>query len=309
VLRTSGTKPIGMGSAATAWVYVAPAAAAFAAPAPAAPAPPVAPTPPAAPPVNPFASIDPTITTAGYVNLSNRTSVSLVLGGPAGATITYALTDGLRSVGGTVVLGASGVATVTVDASTLADGSVTVSASYVDVNGYTAAASAGVVKDTAPPVVTASLQAPPTTNSGWYDVGAKISLTLGSSDRVSATLDGNSISSGPIDLDTLTAGVHTILVRGFDDAGNVTVKTITFQIHATLAGLLAAVNDGYTKGFITAAEQATLVGLLQQAIKGNSGRVKLPAFTAEVQAQSGRAIAAGYAALLLNWAADLQPRL
>jgi hypothetical protein len=102
--------------------------------------------------------------------------------------------------------------------------------------------------------------------------------------------------------------VHTILVRGFDEAGNVTIKTITFQIHATLAGLLAAVNDGYTKGFITAAEQATLVGLLQQAIKGN-GRVKLPAFTTEVQTQSGRAIAAGYAALLLNWAADLQPRL
>jgi hypothetical protein len=293
-----------MGSAATAWAYVAPTAAPLAAPAPAA----AAPTPPAAPTASPFASIDPTITTAGYVNLSNRAAVSLVLGGPAGATITYALTDGFRRVGGTVVLGASGFATVIVDASTLADGALTVSAWYVDVNGYTAAASAGVVKDTAPPVVTASLQAPPTTNSGWYDAGAKISLTFGSSDRVSATLDGNSISSGPIDLDTLTAGVHTILVRGFDEAGNVTIKTITFQIHATLAGLLAAVNDGYTKGFITAAEQATLVGLLQQAIKGN-GRVKLPAFTTEVQTQSGRAIAAGYAALLLNWAADLQPRL
>jgi hypothetical protein len=51
------------------------------------------------------------------------------------------------------------------------------------------------------------------------------------------------------------------------------------------------------------------VNLLRQAMNGNSGRVKLPAFTAEVQLQSGKAIASGYAALLLNWAADLQSRL
>jgi hypothetical protein len=154
-----------------------------------------------------------------------------------------------------------------------------------------------------------SLQAPPTTNSGWYDVGTKISLTFSGSDGISATLDGNVISSGPIDLGTLRAGSHTIVVRGFDAAGNLTTQTITFQVRATLAGLLAAVNDGYAKGFITAAEQTTLVNLLRQAMNGNSGRVKLPAFTAEVQLQSGKAIASGYAALLLNWAADLQSRL
>jgi hypothetical protein len=198
---------------------------------------------------------------------------------------------------------------VTVDASTLADGTLTVNASYVDTNGYTTAATTTVAKDTAPPTVSVSLQAPPTTNSGWYDVGTKISLTFSGSDGISATLDGNAISSGPIDLDTLTAGAHTIVVRGFDAAGNLTTQTITFQVRATLAGLLAAVNDGYAKGFITAAEQTTLVNLLRQAMNGNSGRVKLPAFTAEVRLQSGRAINSGYAALLLNWAADLQLRL
>ena len=44
-------------------------------------------------------------------------------------------------------------------------------------------------------------------------------------------------------------------------------------------------------------------------MKGNSGRVKLPAFISEVQKASGKSIAAGYAALLLNWAQDLLPRL
>ncbi|MEA2423657.1 MAG: hypothetical protein QOH13_67, partial [Thermoleophilaceae bacterium] len=270
-----------------------------------------APTAPVAQPVvapNAFASIDPTIAMPRYVSLASRAAVTITLGGPVGATITYTLTDGVRSVGGTVVIGASGSATVTVDATTLADGTLSVNAFYVDINGYTAAATATVTKDTAPPTVSVSLQAPPATNSGWYDVGTKISLTFSGSDGISATLDGNVISSGPIDLGTLRAGSHTIVVRGFDAAGNLTTQTISFQVHATLAGLLAAVNDGYAKGFITAAEQTTLVNLLQQAIKGN-GRVKLPAFTAEVQFQSGRAIAFGYAALLLNWAADLQLRL
>jgi Ca2+-binding RTX toxin-like protein len=310
VLRTSGTKLIGSGTAATA--SVAPSAAApFAAPTP------TAPTAPATPPVvaplvvapNAFASIDPTIAAPGYVNLANRAAVTITLGGPVGATITYKLTDGARSVGGMVLIGASGSAIVSVDASTLADGTLTVNAFYLDINGYSAGATATVRKDTAPPTVSASLQAPPATNSGWYDVGSKISLSVSGSDGISATLDGNAISSGMIDLDTLTAGAHTIVVRGFDTAGNLTTQTITFQVRATLAGLMAAVNDGFAKGFITAAEQTTLVNLLRQAMNGNSGRVKLPAFTAEVQLQSGKAIASGYAALLLNWAADLQSRL
>ena len=302
VLRSSGTKPIGSGSAATAWVYVAPLAAPLVAP-------PAAPVAPPVPPPGAFASIDPTIVTSAYVNLANRSAVSVRLGGPVGATITYALTDGVHSVGGTVVLDASGFATVILDASTLADGSATVNAFYVDINGYTNAATAGVVKDTRPPTVALSLQAPPTTNSGWYDVGAVISLTFSGSDGISATLDGSAISSGSLDLDTLVAGAHTIVVRGFDVAGNVTIQSITFQVHATLAGLLAAVKDGARKGFITAAELTTLTSLLQQAMNGNSGRIKLPAFTAEVKLQSGKAITAGYAALLLNWAADLQIRL
>ena len=300
VLRTSGTKPIGSDSAGT---TTAAASAAAIAPASASTVSSPVPAPGA------FASIDPTIVAPGYVSLVSRAAVALTLGGPVGATITYALTDGVGSVGGTVVLGASGSATVTVDASTLADGSLTVTAAYVDVNGYTAATTATTAKDTRPPTVAVSLQAPPTTNSGWYDVGATIALTFSSSDGISATLDGNAISSGTLDLDTLLAGAHTIVVRGFDAAGNTTTKTITFQVHATLAGLLAAVRDGARKGFITTAEQTTLTGLLQQAMYGNSGRVKLPAFSTEVQAQSGKAIAAGYAALLLNWAADLLPRL
>ena len=53
---------------------------------------------------------------------------------------TYSLGDGVRTVGGTATLGDGGSLSVTVDASTLADGSITVSAAFTDVNGNKASA-------------------------------------------------------------------------------------------------------------------------------------------------------------------------
>jgi hypothetical protein len=106
----------------------------------------------------------------------------------------------------------------------------------------------------------------------------------------------------------LTAGTHTIIVRGIDAAGNTTSKTITFVVHATLKGLWNAVVDGWAKGYITGAEAMTLVNILNSAMNGNSAK-KFPPFISEVQNQSGKSIAPGYAALLLNWAYDLLPRL
>jgi hypothetical protein len=257
-----------------------------------------------------IAPADATISAPGTISLANRSAVTLVLGGPAGSTVTYRLSDGVHSVGDTITIGDSGTATVVVDATALADGALTATASFVDRNGYTASASVAAFKDTTPPVVTVALAAAPTSNGGAYDVGATIGLSFGGSDLTSATLDGATISSGgAIDVDTLLAGAHTIVVTGIDAAGNTTTKTITFQVHATLNGLLAAANDGAKKGLVTSAELATLTSLLQAAMKGNSGRIKLPAFISEVQKAAGKSIAAGYAALLLNWAQDLLPRL
>jgi hypothetical protein len=76
-------------------------------------------------------------------------------------------------------------------------------------------------------------------------------------------------------------------------------------VRASIVGLINAVNDGVTKGFITAAEKTILISDLQSAQAGNSARVKLPRFVADVQSQSGKAINAAYAALLVAWTNDL----
>jgi hypothetical protein len=58
---------------------------------------------------------------------------------------------------------------------------------------------------------------------------------------------------------------------------------------------------------ITATEQANLVWYLQKALQG-SAKVRLGQFTWEVNNQSGKAINATEAALLLNWGNDLIAR-
>jgi hypothetical protein len=286
VLRTSGTKPIGAGTFATASSAptgtFAPATFAALAPAPLA---------------------DPVFVTPTAVNTSNVTSAQFALTAPYGAVVTYTLTDGTRTVTGTVTFPTSGSQTLTasVNLSAFADGIVTASVTYVDINGWVVKLSASFAKDTTPPTISVSVGAP--TNGTYYDVGATLAFSFSGSDITSATLDGQTISSGPIDLDTLTAGIHTIVVRGIDAAGNVTTRTITFTIRATVKGLQAAVKDGAAKGFITAAEVVTLTNLLTQA--ASNTKKYLPNFVTEVQKQSGKAITAAYAALLVNWANDL----
>jgi hypothetical protein len=115
--------------------------------------------------------------------------------------------------------------------------------------------------------------------------------------------------SGSIDVSALAAGAHTVSVSATDAAGNVTTSSVTFEVHATLIGLLAAVNDGGTRGLISAATRSSLVSQIQSAIKGNSAHAKLPGIISTIQQQSGKTIDAAYAALLLSWANDLYARV
>ncbi|MGZ4396244.1 MAG: hypothetical protein ACXVZ2_12890, partial [Gaiellaceae bacterium] len=111
-------------------------------------------------------------------------------------------------------------------------------------------------------------------------------------------------SGGLINLDTLGVGAHTIVVTATDALGNVSSQTITFQIHATVTGLINAVNEGASRGLITASEAAVLVSELQSALKGNSGKTKISQSLSMVQSASGGSINAAYAALLIAWAND-----
>jgi hypothetical protein len=105
------------------------------------------------------------------------------------------------------------------------------------------------------------------------------------------------------------------LITATDALGNVSTVTITFQVLPTCAGLINAVYDGVARGLVSSTMQSTLLAALQsaQAAINNhnnpSARNNLNSFIAQVQAQSGKKIDAGYAALLINWAQNLISRL
>jgi hypothetical protein len=207
-------------------------------------------------------------------------------------------------------------ATVTLPA---ADGVYSVQTRVMDVAGNTSTSSQTIRLDRSGPAITTSQTAP--TNSGSYDVGATLVLGFGATDldnvsSISATLDGStSVSSGgSINLYTLTAGTHTIVITATDGLGNTSRSTSTFQLHPTIGGLTNAVNYGANVGLIAKSLQTTLLSTLQSAqaalTAGNHTLAKsyLNSFLSQMQS-AGSKITASYATLLVNWTQDLIARL
>ena len=169
------------------------------------------------------------------------------------------------------------------------------------------------------PTITDSLSTP--NNGTFYDVGTPITLIWAATDLngvkiSSATIEGQTISSsgGTIDVDVLTAGTHTVTITATDKAGNTTISSLTFTIHATPQGLINAVNDGLARGWITKAYASTLVTQLQQVIKGlqsstANGKAKLQQFISYVQYPTKNALTPAFQTLLLSWGNDLYSRM
>jgi hypothetical protein len=163
------------------------------------------------------------------------------------------------------------------------------------------------------PAIAYTIGAP--TNNGSYDVGSKVGFTFSASDvdgvaSLTAKVDGtmNVTSGSGIDVDSLASGAHTIVISATDNLGNVQSVTITFQVHATINGLINAVNDGYSRGFMTLAEKNALITQLESALKGNSARPKLDGFIKMTQGDTG-ITSSSFRSLLLNWTNDLLTRL
>jgi len=219
-----------------------------------------------------------------------RMAFSTNSGATYGASVAYAATGAVTLPGG--------------------DGLYNVAVLVTDIAGNSTAVMRTIRLDRAAPVIAASLPAP--NNATFYDVGAKITLSYSATDVDGAVttvvLDGTtSITGGVIDIDTLKAGTHTIVVMAVDGLGNTSSTTLTFTIHATVNGLINAVNDGAARGLITSTEQSNLIWYLQKAV-ANNARIRLQQFVYEAQSQSGKTINAAYAALLVNWAQDLLAR-
>ncbi|RUS47046.1 endo-1,4-beta-xylanase [Cohnella sp. AR92] len=121
---------------------------------------------------------------------------------------------------------------------------------------------------------------------------------------VSVTLDGkpasNLIKAAPL---SLTLGVHTIVVTASDKAGNSVTVTRQITVYMDVAHLDSLFQSGSDNGFIT--KPGTLNSLLakvkQVQAAGNNAKNlgnALNALSNEVSAQTGKAIEAGYAALV-----------
>jgi hypothetical protein len=203
------------------------------------------------------------------------------------------------------------------------DGTYNVVVQVADKSGNYVSVSQQVILDRTGPTVTASLSA--ANNGTSYDVGTPITLTWIASDlngvRISsASVDNGaqtiSASGGKIDVDMLTSGTHTVTITATDKAGNTTIKSITFTIHATPQGIINAINDGVTRGWVTSSYASTLVAQMQQVIKAQAGssgssnaKAKLSQFISFVQYPTKGALTTSFQSLLLNWSNDLYSRM
>jgi hypothetical protein len=190
------------------------------------------------------------------------------------------------------------------------DGLYTVEVKLVDVAGNTGVYTQTVRLDTTGPTISASLSAPQSSTIG-YDGTANIIAAYSATDistvsSISATVDGVALSGTTINIYTLAAGTHTLVVTAVDGMGNSSSVTVTFQIHPSLIGVEDAVKAGYAAGYMTSGEQSTLLGYLTNT--ANSVKTDLTNFINAVKSASTKVLTAAEGTLLTGWAQDLYNR-
>jgi hypothetical protein len=184
------------------------------------------------------------------------------------------------------------------------DGLRTIELRLSDLAGNTSTTTLEVRLDTTAPTISASLSAPQ--SAVGYSGTANIAATISASDPSGATttvkLDSSTFTGSTINVYTLLAGTHTITITSIDGVGNTSVKTITFELHPSRKGIAAAVKVATEGHLITAAGETKLLATLDNS--ANTLLVDLEHFIAEAKAQSGLAIKASEATILINWAED-----
>ena len=133
---------------------------------------------------------------------------------------------------------------------------------------------------------------------------------------VSATLDGQAFAlPGTIDPFLLEAGDHELRIDATDAYGRETVQLVRFSVHATIEGLICAVQRAVAEGLIDANLENSLLAKLNAAKasrdRGNATPEvnQLAAFTNELAAQRGKKITASLADRATGWTNDLISRI
>jgi len=157
------------------------------------------------------------------------------------------------------------------------DGTHNVSARVQDVAGNTSTASATVKVDTTPPSV-AALVSGTSGQNGWY-VSA-VTVSAGVSDATSGVaLAQVDAGSGWRSSASLGDGIHTVTLRGVDNAGNETITTTTIKVDTTPPQLTPQVpaadgQNGWYRSSVTldasASDATSGLNVLRVQINGGS---------------------------------------
>jgi hypothetical protein len=245
-------------------------------------------------------------TFSGALYTNNKTpTLALAFTPKVGTMSTVAV-----STNGGATFGTAQAYSPNVTATLGADGTYTIVVKATDISGNSTTYSVTVKLQTAGPTISASLSSPQ--SSIGYDGTADITISASATDPTGVTsisykVDGTTtLTSNTIDIDTLLAGTHTVVVTAVDGLGNSSSMTLTFQIHPTRSGINNAVVEGTNNGQITAVEEVKLQSILNNAL--NSLKTDLQNFITECQAQSGQSITVTEANILISWAQDLYNR-
>lgn len=102
-------------------------------------------------------------------------------------------------------------------------------------------------------------------SSKSIEFGFEASDATSGVDSSSATLDGQAVEPGTIDLWSLALGEHALVVTATDAAGHSTAVTVTFTVTTSIADLKAHVKRLAADGSLSKSEQKVLGGFLAQA--------------------------------------------
>ena len=228
--------------------------------------------------------------------------------GAAGLKAVWADLDGTPVVSGQVI-----------DLYTLGLGSHTLTVHAVDKAGNesTAASATFTIGDIDPPTIT--ITSPVNNNTYYHPYSLALNFSafdvgVAGLKEVTAKLDGKVVTNGQvIDLYTLALGPHTLTVNAMDKADNTSSMSVTFNVSATVTGLMNGVTRFYNEGKI---DNRGIYNALMAKLNAMTARAsrtaanELQAFINQVSAQSGKHITRAAAELLIadaQWILDHPP--
>jgi hypothetical protein len=194
------------------------------------------------------------------------------------------------------------------------DGSRTVIAQVADAAGNVGTASASITVAIPPPTIVVTGIEP----GQSCDLCSTFRITVRAAGAVtvSATLDGKPFAlPGTIDPFLLAAGAHTLRIVAGDAEGRQSVQVVTFAVHATIEGLICAVQRAVAEGLVAAELESSLLAKLNAAKasrdRGNATSEinQLHAFEHELAAQRGKKIDATFGDRAAGWTDDLVARI